>query len=64
MQKKVTHVIEFQYLNTSSQLILSMYNPKANFDRLLVIVKSIFGESLDSYSNFKHYPNKPKKTDI
>lgn len=41
-----------------------MHNLKANFDKFLVIAKSVFLDSLYPDGNFKRYSNQPKMSDI
>jgi len=47
-----------------SNPILIMHNLKTNFDKFFSIAKSIFEEEVSDEGNFKHYPKKPKMSDL
>jgi hypothetical protein len=40
-----------------------MHNLQANFDKFEEIIKSAFGQAIDSHGNFQHYPRLPKASD-
>jgi len=40
-----------------------MHNLKTNFDKIFVITKSFFSDSIDVDGNFQFYPRKPKMSD-
>ena len=65
MKERLCNILIFNILakiNNHINLLL-MHNLKTNFDKFFHITKSFFGDRLNQFDNFQHYPNLPKMSD-